>query len=106
MNERLQKELEPVSMVPYVLYKPSQEEVCDIIIIYDKIEIISNLKTTKMRYCQYSYGVNCVCFPSSFVFYASIVVDYVNIVVDYVDKKQHKMEHQKQLNKCTGAALA
>ena len=36
-------------------------------------------------------------FPSSFVFYASIVVDYVNIVVDYVDKKQHKMEHQKQL---------
>ena len=33
MNERLQKELEPNTGE---IHKPSQEEVCDIIIIYDK----------------------------------------------------------------------
>ena len=53
------------------IHKPSQEEVCDTIIIYDR-------KTTKMRYCEYSYGVNCVCFLPALFFYASIVVDSVN----------------------------
>ena len=62
------------------------------------IKIISNRKTTKMRYCEYSYGVNCVCFLPALFFYASIVVDYVN-------KKQHQMGYQKQLEKSLGPQI-
>ena len=39
---------------------PSQTKKKSVILSLYMIKIISNRKTTKMRYCEYSYGVNCV----------------------------------------------
>ena len=38
----------------------SQAKKKSVILSLYMIKIISNRKTTKMRYCEYSYGVNCV----------------------------------------------
>jgi hypothetical protein len=49
------------------------------------IKNISNRKTNKMRYCEYSYDVNCV-----FSFQLCFFKHPLLYIINYVNKKQHK----------------